>query len=111
MSNEQISFQVSADVREKAFAVIKKHGLTPSQALNMFMVAIANSNRIPLDWACRPSASTLQAMREIDNREGELIADEETINENSAAVNYGQRPSASTLQAMREIENRDGEYL
>ncbi|MDO5091710.1 MAG: type II toxin-antitoxin system RelB/DinJ family antitoxin [Cardiobacteriaceae bacterium] len=70
MSSSMYNFRMDDDLRKEAFAVIESYGLTPPQALKLFLKHIADTHTIPLSFqhhATRlPNAATRAAMREIE---------------------------------------------
>ncbi|OBX88781.1 type II toxin-antitoxin system RelB/DinJ family antitoxin [Haemophilus haemolyticus] len=69
-----VSFRVPDETKNIAFEVIKSYGLSPTQALNMFLAQIAKTKAIPvsLDYQTEqmPNSKTIMAMAELDNHHG-----------------------------------------
>ena len=75
-----VSFRVPEATKIAAFDVIKSYGLSPSQALNMFLSQIAKTHSIPvsLDYLT-PNANTISAMEELDLGKAEHFDSLETF--------------------------------
>lgn len=69
MSSSMYNFRLDDDLRKQAFAVIESYGLTPPQALKLFLKHIADTQTIPLTFHHHaervPNAQTRAAMQEI----------------------------------------------
>ena len=72
MSDVTYNFRLEKTIRDRAFAVIRSQGMTPSQALRMFLTQTAENNQIPLslNYERKFSASTLEAINELQNNDG-----------------------------------------
>jgi len=75
----RIDTQLKEDVEE----IFKQIGLTTSQAITIFMKRVKHEQGIPFELKI-PSAKTLQALEEADNRIGETISYEEFMKESEA---------------------------
>lgn len=71
MTTSNFNIRLDNDLKTRAFAVIERFGLTPTQAMRMFLTQIAETDSVPLslDYARRqgddtPNAATRQAIRE-----------------------------------------------
>lgn len=76
-----INIRVDDTLKAQSFAVIKDFGLTPSQAVQLFLTQIAKTGKIPLsfdyiDYEKNPT--TMQAIN--DFRAGKMYSIEELIN-------------------------------
>ena len=122
MPNSAFSFRMPEDIKTKAFAVIRQYGLTPAQAINMFMAEIANTNSIPLRLNYLAALDTLKAIEELDSGQAEKFPYEEISTADVAMASAVQlrskaiagekfpaeinpRPSAATLEAIEELES------
>lgn len=68
------SFRVPEDIKNQAFEVIKNYGLTPTQAINMFLREIALTHTIPLRLDYQPKPETIAAMQAANRGEVEMLA-------------------------------------
>ena len=62
------SIRIDDELKEKAFPIIEKYGLTPPQAIKLFLKQIAETYSLPLSFnyqAAEPNKETQQAMLEI----------------------------------------------
>ncbi len=48
-NNASFSFRLNDNIKNQSFNVIEKYGLTPSQAINLFLTQIASTQTIPVD--------------------------------------------------------------
>ncbi len=48
-NNASFSFRLSDSLKAQSFEVIEKYGLTPSQAINMFLTQVARTHTVPVD--------------------------------------------------------------
>ena len=67
MSATSTSFnlRLDKDLKEKSFAVIERYGLTPSQAIKLFLKQVAESYSLPLSFdyqSKEPNEETQRAM-------------------------------------------------
>jgi RHH-type rel operon transcriptional repressor/antitoxin RelB len=71
MTTENYNIRLEQDLKDRAFAVIESFGLSPAQAIRLFLKQTAETNIIPLtfDYQVRASKSTLKAIEELENGE------------------------------------------
>lgn len=69
MSTTNYNIRLDQDLKDRAFSVFEGYGLTPSQAVKLFLNQVAETNTVPLsfDYQPTPSASTLKAMVELES--------------------------------------------
>ncbi len=48
-NNASFSFRLSDSLKAQSFEVIEKYGLTPSQAINLFLTQVARTHTVPVD--------------------------------------------------------------
>ncbi len=77
-SNASFSFRLSDGLKKQSFDIIEEYGLTPSQAINLFLTQIVATKSIPvsLDYL-QPNATTLRAIEEIESGNVEKISVED----------------------------------
>lgn len=68
------SFRVPEEIKNQAFEVIKNYGLTPTQAINMFLREIAQTHTLPLRLDYQPKPETIAAMEAVNRGEVEELA-------------------------------------
>ena len=72
VANTSFNLRLDKELKEQSFAVIERYGLTPTQAIKLFLKQVADRKILPLSFnyqADEPNAETKQAMQElIDNR-------------------------------------------
>ena len=89
------TIDIEEDLEKRAFGVLKQHGITPAQAIKLFLTQIAETNSIPLDIDYEPNASTMRAMQDVlagkvekaDSLEA-LIADVRSGKETTCLASY-----------------------
>jgi RHH-type rel operon transcriptional repressor/antitoxin RelB len=64
MTTENYNIRLEQDLKDRAFAVIESFGLSPAQAIRLFLKQTAETNIIPLtfDYQVRASKSTLKGL-------------------------------------------------
>ncbi|MFC2995458.1 type II toxin-antitoxin system RelB/DinJ family antitoxin [Acinetobacter sichuanensis] len=50
MATTNFNLRVEQDLRDKAFPVFERYGLTASQAFKLFLTQVAETNKIPLSF-------------------------------------------------------------
>lgn len=72
MATTNYNIRLERELRDRAFSVLESYGLSPSQAIRLFLNQVADTNQVPLsfDYQPQPSASTLAAIEELDNGGG-----------------------------------------
>ncbi len=77
-NNASFSFRLSDGLKKQSFGIIEEYGLTPSQAINLFLTQIVATKSIPvsLDYL-QPNAVTLRAVEEIESGKVEKISVED----------------------------------
>ena len=72
MSTTNYNVRLDQDLKDRAFAVIESYGLTPPQAIRLFLNQIADTNTVPLSFDYQPklNAQTIAAMAEVANGKG-----------------------------------------
>lgn len=72
MSATNYNVRLDQDLKDRAFAVIESYGLTPPQAIRLFLNQIADTNTVPLsfDYQSKINAQTLAAIAEIADGKG-----------------------------------------
>lgn len=69
-SNEETTnynLRIDTELKERAFLVFEKYGLTASQALKLFLTQVANTNAIPLSFDYKKHDMELFENKERDN--------------------------------------------
>ena len=69
MATTNYNIRLDQELKDKAFSVFESYGLTPSQAIKLFLNQVADTNAVPLsfDYQAKPNASTLQARTELES--------------------------------------------
>lgn len=50
MTTINYNMRIDKDLKEKAFSVFESYGLTPSQAIKLFLNQVADTNQVPLSF-------------------------------------------------------------
>ena len=68
MTTTNYNIRLDQELKEKAFSVFESYGLTPSQAIKLFLNQVAETNTVPLsfDYQYKPVNSALQAVAALD---------------------------------------------
>lgn len=69
-ANAVVRARIDEKVKMRASAVLKRMGLTVSDAFRMLLIKVAAEQRLPFDIHT-PNAETIAAMREADRGESE----------------------------------------
>lgn len=67
MTTTNFNIRLDKELRDKAFPVFERYGLSASQAFKLFLTQVAETNQIPLSFdyaATVPNAKTAQAIRQ-----------------------------------------------
>ena len=72
MTTTNYNVRLDQDLKDRAFSVIESYGLTPSQAIRLFLNQIADTNVVPLSFDYQPklNAQTIAAIADIANGKG-----------------------------------------
>ena len=72
MTTTNYNVRLDQDLKDRAFSVIESYGLTPSQAIRLFLNQIADTNEVPLSFNYQPklNAQTIAAIAELANGSG-----------------------------------------
>lgn len=83
MTTSNFNIRLDDDLKARAFAVIERFGLTPTQAMRMFLTQIAETDSVPLslDYARQSSVHTL-------SRNGEAMLRESIRDMENGAVSH-----------------------
>ncbi|MBF7684167.1 type II toxin-antitoxin system RelB/DinJ family antitoxin [Acinetobacter sp. B5B] len=69
-SNEETTnynLRIDTELKERAFLVFEKYGLTASQAMKLFLTQVANTNAIPLSFDYKKNDVKLSETKERDD--------------------------------------------
>ncbi|MGP5121174.1 type II toxin-antitoxin system RelB/DinJ family antitoxin [Psychrobacter sp. AOP22-C1-22] len=58
MSTTNYNIRLDQELKEKAFSVLEGYGLTPSQAIKLFLNQVAETNSVPLSFDYQAILST-----------------------------------------------------
>ncbi len=83
--NSTVRARVDEELKYEVEEILKQIGLTTSQAITLFMNRIRYEKGIPFELKV-PNTTTIQAMKEADNNEGETVSLEEFLKESNPNV-------------------------
>jgi len=75
--------RVNGELKHEVEEILSQIGLSTSQAITLFLKRIKYERGIPFELKV-PNATTLQAMEEAKNNEGETVSLDEFLNESKA---------------------------
>ena len=69
MTTTNYNIRLDKDLKDRAFSVFESYGLTPSQAIKLFLNQVADTNAVPLsfDYQPTPNSQTRVAMKEMES--------------------------------------------
>lgn len=72
MTTTNYNIRLDQDLKDRSFSVLESYGLTPSQAIRLFLNQVADTNAVPLSFDYQPklNAQTIAAIVEIASGEG-----------------------------------------
>lgn len=72
MSATNYNVRLDQDLKDRAFAVIESYGLTPPQAIRLFLNQIADTNTVPLsfDYQSKLDAQAIEDVAGITDGKG-----------------------------------------
>ena len=72
MTTTNYNVRLDQDLKDRAFSVIESYGLTPSQAIRLFLNQVADTNAVPLSFDYQPklNAQTIAAIAEVASGKG-----------------------------------------
>jgi DNA-damage-inducible protein J len=73
MLKVQANYRIDAQAKQKAYAVLSRMGIKPTDAVNMFINHIAMYGELPFHPRV-PNAETIEAMKELENDGGKTYA-------------------------------------
>ena len=83
--NSTVRARVDEQLKYEVEEILKQIGLTTSQAITLFMNRIRYEKGIPFELKV-PNITTIQAMKEAENNEGEMVSVEEFLKESNPNV-------------------------
>lgn len=66
------NIRLDEDLKNEAFEVFRRYGISPAQAIKMFLKVTAETKTTPLDFKYQANASTLEAVRELRGGQGQV---------------------------------------
>ena len=77
MTTTNYNMRIDKDLKEKAFSVFESYGLTPSQAIKLFLNQVADTNQVPL------SSDYQSRLNELDKHTNALLEELATTKSNN----------------------------
>ena len=50
MTTTNYNIRLDQDLKDRSFSVLESYGLTPSQAIKLFLTQVAQTNQVPLSF-------------------------------------------------------------
>lgn len=69
MTTTNYNIRLEKELKDTAFAVFESYGLTPSQAIKLFLTQVAQTNQVPLSFDYQQGADASQDEPSV-NKEG-----------------------------------------
>ena len=60
MTTTNYNIRLDQELKENAFSVFESYGLTPSQAIKLFLTQVAQTNQVPLSFEYQKVAAVSQ---------------------------------------------------
>ena len=60
MTTTNYNIRLDQELKDSAFAVFESYGLTPSQAIKLFLTQVAQTNQVPLSFEYQKVAAVSQ---------------------------------------------------
>lgn len=67
MTTVNYNMRIDKDLKEKAFSVLESYGLTPSQAIKLFLNQVADTKTVPISFDYQSQLHTEQPIDKISN--------------------------------------------
>jgi DNA-damage-inducible protein J len=84
--NSTVRARIDEHLKYEVEEILKKIGLTTSQAITLFMNRISYEKGIPFELKI-PNSKTIEAIKEAENNDGETIDLDEFLKESKIDVN------------------------
>jgi len=66
------NIRLDEDLKNEAFEVFKSYGISPAQAIKMFLKLTAETKTIPINFNYQANAITLEAIQELKAGKGKV---------------------------------------
>ena len=80
MPSVTYNFRIDEDLKNESFEVIKSFGMTPAQAIKLFLKQTAETKTIPINFDYQPNAQTAKVLDEALAGQG-MVGSFETVEE------------------------------
>lgn len=67
------TFRLDDELKTRSFDVFKHYGLSPAQAIKLFLTQVAETRTVPLSFDYEPTATTLRSMNDIKQGNYETV--------------------------------------
>lgn len=67
------TFRLNDKLKEEAFRVFESYGISPSQAMKLFLTQVAETKTVPLSLDYEPNKETIEAMHDLRNGNYETV--------------------------------------
>lgn len=73
MTTTNYNIRLDQELRDKAFAVFESYGLTPSQAIKLFLNQVAETNSVPLSFDYQTKVNAQDIANSVDTSSSKRI--------------------------------------
>lgn len=73
MTTTNYNIRLDQELKDKAFTVFESYGLTPSQAIKLFLNQVAETNTVPLSFDYQTKVNSQSVANTVDNTSTESI--------------------------------------
>lgn len=101
MTTTNYNIRLDQELKENAFSVFESYGLTPSQAIKLFLTQVAQTNKVPLSFEYQKVAAVSQdelpIYKEHTDWEKRWVLDLNGMNKKTSPI------SANTVYHLRQL--------
>lgn len=73
MTTTNYNIRLDQELKDKAFTVFESYGLTPSQAIKLFLNQVAETNSVPLSFDYQTKVNSQSVANTVDTTSAESI--------------------------------------
>lgn len=73
MTTTNYNIRLDQELKDKAFTVFESYGLTPSQAIKLFLNQVAETNTVPLSFDYQTKVNSQSVANTVDTTSNESI--------------------------------------
>ena len=73
MTTTNYNIRLEQELKERAFSVFESYGLTPSQAIKLFLTQVAQTNTVPLSFEYQASANVNNSEKVVYDEDSQIL--------------------------------------